>query len=147
MTEKIGADVIGRTKKLSIPNKKKVSTEDLQIQIRKTAEYIEQNPHHIDEDAKRELRILLADIKESSRQTNPDFSQKAQEWLSSIQKGVGLSADIVQLFTFLSGITSLPMLFQVATTANKIAHNSATISKQPPFREKKPKIPKDVAYI
>jgi hypothetical protein len=106
-----------------------------------------ENPRVIDEDTKKELRTLLADIEKSSRQTNPDFSQKAQELLSSIQKGVNLSADIVQLFTLLSGITSLPMLLQVVAIANRIAHSFINISSQPSFREKKPKIPKDVTHV
>jgi hypothetical protein len=147
MPEKIGVDAIGRKKKLGIQNRKEVSAEDLRIQIQKILEDIRQNPRSIDEDTKKELRTLLVGIEKSSRQTSPDISQKAQEWISSIQKGVSLSADIVQLFTFLSGITSLPMLFQVIAIANRIAYGSTNISSQFSFGQKKHKIPKNVKYI
>jgi len=149
MTEKIGADVIGRKKKLRTQNKERVRAEDLQIRIRKIAECIRRNPEDIGEDTKEELRRLLVDIEKSSRQTNPDFSQKAQEWLSSIQKGVSLSADIVQLFTFLSGMTSLPMLFQATKIANNISCGSRVLSDQSPLKkkDKAPKMPKETAYV
>jgi hypothetical protein len=146
MPEKIGADVVGRKKRSSIKNRKE-SARYLQTQIRKIAEDIKQNPRIIDEDTKKELRTLLINIEKSSRHTDPDFSQKAREWLSLIQKGVSLSADIVQLFTFLSGISSLPTLLQVIAVANRMAHGSTTISTQPLFRKKKPEIPKDVLRV
>ncbi|MDI6847231.1 MAG: hypothetical protein QMD23_03770 [Candidatus Bathyarchaeia archaeon] len=90
---------------------------------------------------------LLTNVEKSSRETNPDLSEKAREWLSLIQKGISISADIVQLFTFLSGITSLPRLLQVATTADRLAYSSGTISRQFSCRKKKPRIPKDVNII
>lgn len=142
MSNKIGKDVIGgrRTTQRTQGRKKKASAErKLQKEIKAIADYLSQNPQEIDENTKEEMRKLIKII----QQSNPDFSEKASKLLSSI----GTAADIAQLFTFLSGISSVPVLFQVLRIGNGLLNSSNMKSRRSLYRKKEPKIPKSVAYI
>lgn len=148
MPNKIGTDVIKRKGTLRKRNtRRKISAEDLQVQIRNIAEHLKRNPKNIDERTKKELRGLLINIEKSSREANPSLSEKAQKWASLIEKGINLSADIVQLFTFLSGIPSLPTLGQVLIIAKRIVDSPGTKTKQFSYRTRKRGLPPEVSYI
>ena len=138
MPKKIGKDVIGRKTTLRTQGEKKISPKKLQKEIRTIARYLSQNPKEIDEKTKEELRKLIPIIEKS----NPDFSEKARKLLSSI----GTVADTAQLFTFLSGVPSLPVLFQVLLIGSRFLNSSSMKSRGSSYRKKKSKIPKSVAY-
>jgi len=139
MSNKIGSDVIGRRTTLGTRRKKKkISAEDLQKQIRIIAAHLKQNPKMIDEETKKKLGELVVAVEDS----NPSFSDNAKKLFYSI----GTAADIAQLFTFLSGIPSLPVLVQTLRIAKGVLDNSSVSIPRLSYRKRKPKIPKSTAY-
>ena len=140
MPDRIGKDIICRKTTLKTHGRrKKISQKELQKKVRAIAEFLKQNPRKIDDETKEELEKLITIIERS----NPDFSEKARELLSSI----GTAADIAQLITFLSGVPSLPALLQVLRIANGILDCYSKKSRKSSYRERKLKIPKSVTYI
>lgn len=54
-----------------------------------------------------ELVKILAGIQETLKETDLEASQQAEDWKSKLLKGVDMSANVVGLVTFISGIPSL----------------------------------------
>jgi hypothetical protein len=84
----------------------------------------------------------LSEIEESSRKTNVDTSQKAKDFLSLLSKGASFSADLVQVLTFLSGTSSLPLLFRAAGVATNMLCKSEKISNRLSLSEHPKRLPK-----
>lgn len=57
-----------------------------------------------------ELKKILADIEIQLHDTHPQKAKEAQRWQDYLEKGIGITADLIQIFNFLTGISSLPAL-------------------------------------
>jgi hypothetical protein len=58
-----------------------------------------------------EILELLSGVAKSLEDEDTNNSIRAKSWKNRLQKGVGTAADLIQLFTFIVGLPSLPALF------------------------------------
>lgn len=58
-----------------------------------------------------EMLELLSSVAKSLEGVDNSNSIRARNWKSRLEKGIGTAADLIQLFTFIIGLPSLPALF------------------------------------
>jgi hypothetical protein len=77
----------------------------------------------------KEIESLLKDVENTLRSVDRGNSAKAKKWREHLVSGIGITADIIGLLSFISGIPSIPALIY-----SPQANHSITILKQ--FSEK-----------
>jgi len=79
------------------------------------AEICPQKIAEIVESEAQELERLLLEIVEIARDRDPEVSRKAQDWYQKFVSGLDITANIVQLISFIAGIPSLPFALDSQT--------------------------------
>ena len=72
-------------------------------------QYSEETKKYI-ESKTAELVILLQTIEDSLQTKSPSNARIARNWKKRLERGIGISADLIQLLTFLTGLASLSAL-------------------------------------
>ena len=71
-------------------------------------------------DEQQELIKILGDITEILKERDPEAAREADNWRSYLIQGIDLSANIIQLVTFLTGISSMPVLLGSQSAARTL---------------------------
>lgn len=61
-------------------------------------------------DQSAELKQILVDAKTQLRDIFPQKAKEAGRWYNHLEKGISITADLIQILAFLTGISSLPAL-------------------------------------
>lgn len=76
---------------------------------------VEQDPERVKaslNDQLDELRQILLNITKLLKNRDPQKAKEARRWFDYLDKGINVTADLIQIITFLLGIPSLPALVE-----------------------------------
>lgn len=109
---------------------------DLQQEINLYIDFIQKHPQEIDDLLVSELQSFLLEIS-THEDSNSDISQDAKKGYSTIEEGLNLSANIIEVLSFFSGISSLPILIKTISILRNIQqkHNETSTEKSPKMKE------------
>lgn len=80
----------------------------------KILETVERNPEHIRallNEKTDELRQILLTTADETKDKDSSKANKARKWLRRLERGISVTADLIQLLTFLTGIPSARPIF------------------------------------
>lgn len=87
--------------------------EELKVLNHEILTIVKENPEKVKaliETELDELKQIFFDIEKKLEGIDPQKASKAKEWYDKLVDGISIAADIVQIFTFLTGIPSLPAM-------------------------------------
>lgn len=104
-----------KNQQILIEGIREVKTETIETKelSQKILAIVQQNPNSVQvllNEQLDELRQLLLETANELKDKDPHKAKEARRWYNHVEKGISVTADLIQIVTFLVGIPSLPAL-------------------------------------